>query len=72
MPPPSLLQLGWISVQQLDGTSLQAGQTVQLSLATQTSSANSGARIVPSWASGADPIFLGLRDAIGELRPVCL
>ncbi len=48
-------------MQQLDGSSLKAGQTVSVRLASQSVSARSGLRIVPSWTSGVDPIFVGLR-----------
>ncbi|KAL4452150.1 hypothetical protein ABPG75_007812 [Micractinium tetrahymenae] len=62
---PHAWQLGWISVQQLDGTSLKPGQTVQTILTSNSASPRSGMRIVPSWAAGVDPIFLGYRTKVG-------
>ena len=62
---PHAWQLGWISVQQLDGTSLKPGQTVETILASNSASPRSGLRIVPSWAAGVDPLFLGYRTKVG-------
>ena len=56
---PHAWQLGWISVRQLDGTSLKPGVPVTLAVASQALSSQSGLRIVPSWAAGVDPIFVG-------------
>ncbi|PSC71116.1 hypothetical protein C2E20_5435 [Micractinium conductrix] len=58
---PHAWQLGWISVRQLDGTSLKPGVPVTLAVASQALSSQSGLRIVPSWAAGVDPIFVGYR-----------
>ena len=64
---PHAWQMGWISVQQLDGSSLKAGQTVTATLSSQAVSARSGMRIQPSWTAGVDPIFLGYRTkALGD------
>jgi hypothetical protein len=52
-------------VQQLDGRSLRPGQTVTLTLTSQALSAKSGLRIVPSWARGVNPLFLGYRTRTG-------
>lgn len=63
LPPPPPLQLGWISPQQLDSTSLQVGQARTVSFASQTRTAASGVRInATSWAGNAgDPLYLSLR-----------
>ena len=58
---PHAWQMGWITVQQLDGSSLAPGQTVTITMASQSASPNSGLRIVPTWAAGADPLFVGYR-----------
>ena len=58
---PHAWQLGWITPRQLDGTSLKPGQTVAATVAAQSISRFSGLRIVPSWAAGADPLFVGYR-----------
>ncbi|PSC74160.1 hypothetical protein C2E20_2632 [Micractinium conductrix] len=58
---PHAWQLGWISVRQLDGASLKPGVPVTLTVASQALSSQSGLRIVPSWAAGVDPIFVGYR-----------
>jgi hypothetical protein len=57
--------MGWLSVQQLDGTSLKAGQTVQATVSSQAISSRSGLRIVPSWVAGVDPVFVGFRTKQG-------
>ncbi|KAL4857219.1 hypothetical protein ACK3TF_002516 [Chlorella vulgaris] len=62
---PHAWQLGWLSVQQLDGTTVQAGQTVRATLASQSVSLNSGMRIVPTWTTGQDPLFIGYRTLAG-------
>jgi hypothetical protein len=62
---PHAWQAGWLTVRQLNGSSLPAGQTVSLELSSQGLVAQSGARIVPSWAAGVDPLFLGYRTATG-------
>ena len=69
---PHAWQLGWVTVRQLDGSSLAAGQTITTTLASQAVSTRSGVRIVPSWVAGVDPIFLGYRTQAGgdaELGP---
>ena len=58
---PHAWQLGWIAPRLLDGGSLPAGQTLEVSLASQAATPRSGLRIVPSWAAGVDPIFVGYR-----------
>ena len=56
--------MGWLTLQQLDSSSLKPGQTVQLRLASQAVSSQTGARIdVSSWVAGVDPIFVGFRTA---------
>ena len=56
--------MGWLTLQQLDSSSLKPGQTVQLRLASQAISSQTGARIdVSSWVAGVDPIFVGFRTA---------
>ncbi|KAL4423979.1 hypothetical protein ABPG75_001280 [Micractinium tetrahymenae] len=62
---PHAWQLGWISVRQLDGSSLQPGLTFTTVVASQSASARSGIRILPSWAAGMDPLFLGYRTRAG-------
>lgn len=54
--------MGWLNVQQLDGSSLTPGATVTATLPSSSTSAQSGLRVVPSWAAGATPVFLGLRS----------
>lgn len=58
---PHAWQMGWISVQQLSGAQLAAGQPLGLRLASQAVNASSGARIRPTWVAGATPVFLGYR-----------
>ncbi|PRW57195.1 hypothetical protein C2E21_4079 [Chlorella sorokiniana] len=65
---PHAWQMGWVSLQQLDGTSLKAGQTVTAVVAAQasltaanTATRSAGLRITPSWSAGAQPIFVGYR-----------
>ncbi|KAL4440139.1 hypothetical protein ABPG75_003140 [Micractinium tetrahymenae] len=62
---PHAWQLGWLSVQQLDGAALLPGQTVTSTMASQGASAFSGIQILPSWAAGVDPIFVGYRTRTG-------
>ncbi|KAL4427875.1 hypothetical protein ABPG75_001964 [Micractinium tetrahymenae] len=62
---PHAWQLGWISAQLLDGASLAPGQTVSASLLSQASSDRTGLRILPSWAPGTAPVFVGYRTAQG-------
>jgi hypothetical protein len=57
--------MGWLSVQQLDGTSLKAGQTVRATLLSQAVASSAGLRIVPSWVAGVDPVFVGFRTKRG-------
>ena len=61
-------QMGWVSLQQLDGSSLKAGQTVTAVIAAQASltkdtaaSRSAGLRISPGWAAGVQPIYVGYR-----------
>lgn len=58
-------QLGWVSVRQFGGRELTPGATVTAVLASQSSSPNSGLRIVPSWAKGVEPLFVGYRTRMG-------
>lgn len=58
---PHAWQLGWLTVRQLDGASLRAGQTVTAALPTQAASDRTGLRILASWATGVEPVFLGFR-----------
>jgi hypothetical protein len=58
---PHAWQQGWISVQQLDGSSLPAGRTLSVQLASQAASGRSGLRVLPSWVTGVDPLFAGYR-----------
>ena len=62
---PHAWQMGWLSVQQLDGTSLKAGQTVRATLLSQAVTSSAGLRIVPSWVAGVDPVFVGFRTKRG-------
>ncbi|PSC77062.1 hypothetical protein C2E20_0521 [Micractinium conductrix] len=68
---PHAWQLGWISVQQVDGASLAPGQTVTATLASQSvgraqgGGLRRGVRIVPTWAPAVDPLFLGYRTRHG-------
>ncbi|KAL4439956.1 hypothetical protein ABPG75_002957 [Micractinium tetrahymenae] len=66
---PQMWQLGWLTVQQYDASSLAPGQTVQVTLPSQSTS-NSGLRIdVSGWAPGVDPIFVSYRTrAAGDLQ----
>ena len=59
------VQMGWISVQQLDATSLKPGTSKQVWLGSQSTAASAGLRILTPWANGSDPIFLGFRTAAG-------
>lgn len=52
-------------MQQFDGTNLKPGQTQPTWISSQSAARQSGVRIVPTWASGADPVFLGFRTAAG-------
>lgn len=75
---PCPLQLGWLPVQELDGTSLKPGQTRSIRLLAQSSAGARGARsgpnvaggvrIKPTWVAGADPIFVGFRTRGGGDR----
>lgn len=60
---PNAWQLGWISVQNLNGDSLAPGETKVVSLPTQTMiPGSSGLRVDPTWAAPvAEPVFLGFR-----------
>ncbi len=62
---PHAWQMGWISVQQLDGTSLKPGHTLTTNISSQSLSYRSGLRIVPDWAPGTAPVFLGFRTKAG-------
>ncbi len=62
---PHAWQMGWLSVQQLDGSSLTPGATVTATLASSSASSQSGLRVVPNWAAGAAPVFLGVRSTAG-------
>jgi len=62
---PHAWQMGWIAVQQLNGSDLARGQTVVASLASQSLYDRSGLRIVPTWADDVDPLYLGFRTADG-------
>ena len=62
---PHAYQMGWITPQLLDATSLAEGQTRTVSFAAQTRSAASGLKISPSWAAVTDPLYLGYRMAEG-------
>ena len=61
-------QLGWVSLQQLDSTTLKAGETVTATIAaqptlTKTTAAtrSAGVRINAGWAAGVQPIYVGFR-----------
>lgn len=61
---PHAFQLGWISAQQL--TALAPGQSVSVQLPSQSvSAAGAGLRVVPSWAPGAQELWLGYRTKAG-------
>ncbi|KAL4439954.1 hypothetical protein ABPG75_002955 [Micractinium tetrahymenae] len=63
---PQAWQLGWLTVQQHDASSLAPGQTVQAWLASQAASPSSGLRIdVSGWAPGVDPLHVGYRTRAG-------
>ena len=70
---PHAWQLGWISVQQLDGSRLKAGQTVTARLPSQSVTATgAGLRILPDWVprwndpqAGTAPLFVGFRTKQG-------
>ena len=62
---PHAWQMGWLNVRHLNGTSLPAAATYNTSMGVQAVSPNlSGIRIVPTWAPGVDPIFVGFRWAV--------
>jgi hypothetical protein len=61
---PQAWQLGWISVQQADASTLRFGAPLQLKLASQATTQASGLRVdVNSWLPGEDALFLGYRTA---------
>lgn len=70
---PHSWQLGWVSVQQLDGSRLKPGQTVSTRLPSQSATAaGAGLRIVPDWVprwddpqAGTAPLFVGFRTKQG-------
>lgn len=68
------LQMGWISVQQLDGTVLKPGTRKQVWLGSHSVAPNAGVRILTPWVNGSDPIFLGFRTAAGggEASMTCI
>ena len=62
-------QAGWASVQQLDGTSLAPGQTVNASIAAASAVTSlavaAGLRVAPSWVPDAEAVFVGYRTRTG-------
>lgn len=57
------MQLGWISVQQLEG-GLAQGRPVPIAIPSQSlASARAGLRLVPGWSPTAPPVFVGYRTA---------
>ncbi|KAL4440189.1 hypothetical protein ABPG75_003190 [Micractinium tetrahymenae] len=59
---PDAWQLGWILVQQLDLGSLPRGETVLVTLPSQSlSPSGSGLHVLPGWAPSAPPLFVGYR-----------
>ena len=60
---PHAWQLGWITVQQIDWTAVQPGQTVALTLISQSLSSQAGLRI--TGLSSSDPVFVGYRTRAG-------
>lgn len=50
---------------QINSQNLAPGQTIKLSLLPQSNSQSKGVRIVPDWAPGNIPIWLGFRDRNG-------
>ena len=60
---PHAWQMGWVSPQVLDGTSLVAAKTVTANFAAQTRGASSGLKIKPTWAgvASAESVYLGYR-----------
>lgn len=61
---------GRIPLLQVTGTELRAGQTIEIRLLPRSNPASVGVRIAPTWVSGKDPFFLGLRDRAGTLLSV--
>ncbi|KAL4440188.1 hypothetical protein ABPG75_003189 [Micractinium tetrahymenae] len=58
---PHAWQLGWISVQQLEG-GLARGQALPVALPSQSlTAAGAGLRVLPAWSPGAPPLFVGYR-----------
>lgn len=51
---------------QITGAELPAGRTVTIPLEPQSSPTSLGVRIIPDWASGAKPLYLGFREAAGK------
>eukprot|EP00887_Chlorella_sp_A99_P000884 scaffold5.g884.t1 len=63
---PHAWQAGWATVQQVDGSVLTPGTSLQLTLPTlATGAATNGARILPTWAPGREPVFLSYRTSAG-------
>lgn len=63
---PHAWQLGWLALRQLDAATLAAGSTTTARLASQALSDRTGLQILAgTWASGADPVFVGYRTAQG-------
>eukprot|EP00887_Chlorella_sp_A99_P000100 scaffold16.g100.t1 len=63
---PHAWQAGWATVQQVDGSVLAPGASLQLTLPTLAAgAATNGARILPTWAPGQEPVFLSYRTSAG-------
>ena len=59
-------QMGWLSLTQHDGSTLAPGKTVSVTIYAQSSAVgiatrSGGVRINPTWAAGAQPVFVGYR-----------
>lgn len=65
---PHAWQAGWLTATEFDASNFSPGQTAVLRLDSQSvygNSARSAARVIPSWAPGAMPLFVGYRTAVG-------
>ena len=72
-PQPHLWQAGWSTVQQLDGSILAPGTSLQLTLPAITAGpSNGGLRIVPSWGAnhGGTPLFVSYRGTDATVDPL--
>ncbi|KAL4421234.1 hypothetical protein ABPG75_010525 [Micractinium tetrahymenae] len=60
---PHAWQLGWVTMQQIDGTTIKPGQTLTFSVSSQAVSRQAGLRI--TLGNSSDPLFVGYRTKAG-------